>query len=89
MPGELAELELPLLQERITPLDRLVRAVGQAGGLSGDELLSELKRFVAEQKLEACYIATCVGSLQAATLRLANADRDTPNEIKSRRTARH
>ena len=36
-----------------------------------------------DNNMRAAYIATCVGSLQACTLRLANADRDRPNEIKT------
>ena len=49
----------------------------------GDELMSSLKQCCSENNLRAAYIATCVGSLQACTLRLANADRDRPNEIKT------
>ena len=49
----------------------------------GDELMSSLKQYCSENNLRAAYIATCVGSLKAATLRLANADRDRPNEIKT------
>ena len=49
----------------------------------GDELMSSLKQYCSDNNLRAAYIATCVGSLKAATLRLANADRDRPNEIKT------
>ena len=49
----------------------------------GDELLSSLKQYCSDHNLRAAYVATCVGSLKAATLRLANADRDRPNEIKT------
>ena len=49
----------------------------------GDELMTSLKQYCSENSLRAAYIATCVGSLKAATLRLANADRDRPNEIKT------
>ena len=49
----------------------------------GDELLGALKQYCTDNNLRAAYIATCVGSLKACTLRLANADRDRPNEIKT------
>ena len=49
----------------------------------GEELLSSLKSFCVDQGLDAAFVATCVGSLQKCTIRLANADRDRPNEIKS------
>ena len=49
----------------------------------GEELLSTLKAFCVDQGLASAYVATCVGSLQKATLRLANADRHSPNEIRS------
>ena len=49
----------------------------------GDELMSSLKQYCSDNNLRTAYVATCVGSLKAATLRLANADRDRPNEIKS------
>ena len=49
----------------------------------GDELMSSRKQYCCDNNLRAAYIATCVGSLKAATLRLANADRDRPNEIKT------
>ena len=49
----------------------------------GDELMSSLKQYCSDNNLRAAYIATCVGSLKACTLRLANADRDRPNEIKT------
>jgi len=49
----------------------------------GDELMRSLKQYCSENNLRAAYIATCVGSLRACTLRLANADRDRPNEIKT------
>lgn len=45
--------------------------------------MASIRDFIAEQQLEAAYIATCVGSLQKCTLRMANADRDHKNEIKS------
>ena len=49
----------------------------------GEELLSTLKAFCVDRGLASAYVATCVGSLQKATLRLANADRHSPNEIRS------
>ncbi|KAH8046431.1 DUF296-containing protein [Aureococcus anophagefferens] len=49
----------------------------------GEELLSTLKAFCFDRGLASAYVATCVGSLQKATLRLANADRHSPNEIRS------
>ena len=49
----------------------------------GEELLSTLKAFCGDRGLASAYVATCVGSLQKATLRLANADRHSPNEIRS------
>ena len=49
----------------------------------GDELFGALKKYCTDNNIKAAYIATCVGSLKAATLRLANADRDRPNEIKT------
>ena len=49
----------------------------------GEELLSTLKAFCVDRGRASAYVATCVGSLQKATLRLANADRHSPNEIRS------
>ena len=49
----------------------------------GDELFGALKKYCTDNNIKAAYIATCVGSLQACTLRLANADRDRPNEIRT------
>ena len=49
----------------------------------GEELLSTLKAFCVDRGLASAYVATCVGSLQKATIRLANADRHSPNEIRS------
>ena len=45
--------------------------------------MRSLKQYCSEHNLRAAYVATCVGSLKAATLRLANADRDRPNDIKT------
>ena len=49
----------------------------------GDELFGALKKYCTDNNIKAAYIATCVGSLRACKLRLANADRDRPNEIKT------
>lgn len=38
----------------------------------GQDLKVELQQFITQQKIEAAAIITCVGSLQKATLRLAN-----------------
>ena len=45
--------------------------------------MTSLKQYCSDNNLRAAYVATCVGSLKACTLRLANADRDRPNEIKT------
>ena len=49
----------------------------------GDEMFGALKKYCTDNNIKAAYIATCVGSLRACKLRLANADRDRPNEIKT------
>eukprot|EP00929_Paragymnodinium_shiwhaense_P023123 TRINITY_DN14558_c0_g1_i1.p1 TRINITY_DN14558_c0_g1~~TRINITY_DN14558_c0_g1_i1.p1 ORF type:complete len:254 (-),score=33.88 TRINITY_DN14558_c0_g1_i1:404-1165(-) len=46
----------------------------------GTELNGALRRFVQQQGFKAVGIVTCVGSLTSATLRMANADKDRPNE---------
>lgn len=46
-----------------------------------EELKSSLIEFCRSKQLESAYIATCVGSLSALKVRLANADRSRPNEI--------
>ena len=48
----------------------------------GDELFGALKKYCTDNNIKAAYIATCVGSLQACTLRLANTDH-RPNEIRT------
>lgn len=47
----------------------------------GEEIKSCLVDFCANYKLQSAYIATCVGSVSSVRLRLANAERDRPNEI--------
>ncbi|KAI5609425.1 hypothetical protein C0J50_5920, partial [Silurus asotus] len=47
----------------------------------GQELLSSLQAFVQEKQLKAPFIITCVGSVTKATLRLANATSDKPNQV--------
>jgi uncharacterized protein len=39
----------------------------------GQDLMNELKKFFNENAIEAAFIATCVGSLTVATLRMAGA----------------
>ena len=41
MPGELLEVLGPLLEEGVAALAGLVGAVGEAGGLAGEELLTD------------------------------------------------
>jgi predicted DNA-binding protein with PD1-like motif len=48
----------------------------------GEDLRAALQKFVAEKKLEAACIVTCVGSLQKTVLRLANQDHHTTFEGK-------
>ncbi len=48
----------------------------------GQDLRTALQQFVAEKKLEAACIVTCVGSLQKTVLRLANQDHHTSFEGK-------
>ena len=43
--------------------------------------MSGLVEYCAECGLSSAYVATCVGSLTSVTIRLANADREKPNEI--------
>ncbi|XP_051265679.1 bifunctional protein GlmU-like isoform X1 [Dicentrarchus labrax] len=47
----------------------------------GQELLGSLQAFVAERRLRAPFIITCVGSVTKATLRLANATATNTNEM--------
>ena len=46
----------------------------------GQELKSSLLAYVKEHGLSAAVVVTCVGSLSAATLRMANADRDNEED---------
>lgn len=47
----------------------------------GDELMSGILSHCFESGLSSAFIATCVGSLTSLEIRLANADREKPNEI--------
>lgn len=47
----------------------------------GQEIKDFLLNFVKVKKLGAPFVLSCVGSVTQATLRLANASIDTPNEI--------
>lgn len=47
----------------------------------GQELKAALVEVARASGLTACGVVTCVGSVTAARLRLANADRDHPNEV--------
>ena len=49
----------------------------------GEDVKACLLRYIKAHNLNAVAVVTCVGSLQRATLRLANADRDNPNQIKT------
>mmetsp|Transcript_36361 Transcript_36361/g.69773 ORF Transcript_36361/g.69773 Transcript_36361/m.69773 type:complete len:138 (+) Transcript_36361:1185-1598(+) len=46
----------------------------------GEELKSKLMAFVAERQLSAAAVVTCCGSLDRATLRLANASKDSAED---------
>eukprot|EP00193_Tetraselmis_chui_P006934 CAMPEP_0177761884 /NCGR_PEP_ID=MMETSP0491_2-20121128/6045_1 /TAXON_ID=63592 /ORGANISM="Tetraselmis chuii, Strain PLY429" /LENGTH=276 /DNA_ID=CAMNT_0019277893 /DNA_START=1 /DNA_END=831 /DNA_ORIENTATION=+ len=51
----------------------------------GEELKAALQAFVTDRDLQAVAVVTCVGSLTSATLRLANADRDSgDNDVVTR-----
>eukprot|EP00873_Tetraselmis_striata_P028901 jgi/Tetstr1/449165/TSEL_036374.t1 len=54
----------------------------------GAELKAALMAFVKEHDLQAAAVVTCVGSLTGATLRLANADRDSGDNDVVTRTER-
>ena len=41
----------------------------------GDDLFNSIKEYVNENKIKAGFIMSCVGSLQAINIRLANADK--------------
>ena len=59
-----------------------VTSRGDVVGSSAARAIAGTRTTQAAEGLDAAYIATCVGSLTQCTLRLANADRDRPNEIK-------
>jgi len=48
----------------------------------GEELKEGLLQFAREERVKAGIILSCVGSCQGAKIRLANADRDHPNEVR-------
>lgn len=48
----------------------------------GEDLKAALLKIAREEKLRAAAMVTCVGSLTTATLRMASADRDHPDELK-------
>jgi predicted DNA-binding protein with PD1-like motif len=50
----------------------------------GQDLESELVEFVRRNKFRACTVVSCVGSVQGATLRLANATALNRNEVMTR-----
>ena len=49
----------------------------------GEDLKKALCAYAASRKLRASFVLTCVGSLSAVTLRLANSARDGKNEVVS------
>lgn len=49
--------------------------------LPGQELVAALNEFVVKNSLRAAFILTCVGSARKATIRLASATPEKPNEI--------
>lgn len=49
----------------------------------GQEVRECLLKYVKDKKLEAPFVLSCVGSVTHATLRLADASRDTPNEVRN------
>ena len=49
----------------------------------GQEVRECLLKYVRDKKLEAPFVLSCVGSVTQATLRLANAARDTPSEVRN------
>lgn len=50
----------------------------------GQELRECLLKYVRDKKLAAPFVLSCVGSVTQATLRLADAARDTPNEVRNK-----
>eukprot|EP00930_Biecheleria_cincta_P010042 TRINITY_DN111966_c0_g1_i1.p1 TRINITY_DN111966_c0_g1~~TRINITY_DN111966_c0_g1_i1.p1 ORF type:complete len:129 (+),score=23.46 TRINITY_DN111966_c0_g1_i1:77-463(+) len=51
--------------------------------LPGDDLKDSLLRVAQQERLSAAAVVTCVGSLAEASLRMANAERDNLNEVRS------
>ena len=49
----------------------------------GEEVVSRLHQFVAAHNLRAAFIMTCVGSVQRAVLRLANATTTMKNAVRN------
>ena len=49
----------------------------------GEEIVSSLHQFVAAHNLRAAFIMTCVGSVQRAVLRLANATATMKNAVRN------
>ena len=47
----------------------------------GQEIRECLLNYVKDNNLEAPFVLSCVGSVTQATLRLADASRDTPHEV--------
>jgi predicted DNA-binding protein with PD1-like motif len=54
----------------------------------GQQLMAELGKFVLENGLQAPFILSCVGSATKATIRLASATPDKPNEVSFKRLHR-
>ena len=50
----------------------------------GQEVRECLLKYVRDKKLAAPFVLSCVGSVTQATLRLADAARDTPNEVRNK-----
>lgn len=55
----------------------------------GQEVRECLLKYVRDKKLEAPFVLSCVGSVTQVTLRLANASKDTPNEVGIRHHDMH
>ena len=51
----------------------------------GQEIRECLINYAKDNNLEAPFVLSCVGSVTNATLRLANASRDTPQEVRQYR----
>lgn len=50
----------------------------------GEDLMEGILAYIKEKEIQAASIVTCVGSLTEATLRMANASREKPNQTKTR-----